>query len=310
MIRPDHRLPGPSPVPARKSAGAPAVDRFESAHEQAPLDPRKAVPYYDAQADAAERERYYGSILQEPDLFGALHGLLESTHTFSPDYSSTLKAYPWVNLQPDGKLRCVYSGETFSAPTTRELPEYMKRPDQAAWLERWSQLMALSPIAPEVAATAIAYAYPEPYSAEHVVPQSWFGRSRPMRTDLHPLMVAENKANSRRGNLPLAELAQGQKVEGGLTDEKRFAPGQGRGEAARATLYFLLRYPGQIGDEPREYHPKDLATLLKWHRQYPPSEFEKHRNRVISHLQGNRNPLVDFPELADRIDFRKGFGST
>lgn len=303
-IRPDQapRPPGPR---TRNPAPVPPGDRFTRSEPAPPTVPRS---YFDAKADAADRDRYYGEALQSADLYATLHELLERTHVFSPDYSSTLEAYPWVNLQPDGRLRCVYSGQVFSAPVERALPVYLQRPDQTAWLTRWSELMALSPVAPEVAATAIAYSYPEPYSAEHVVPQSWFDRSRPMRTDLHPLMVAENKANSRRGNLPLGELTRGQEVEGGLTDEKRFVPGQGRGEAARGTLYFLLRYPGQIGDEPGEYTEKDLATLLKWHRQYPPTDFERHRNMVISRIQGNRNPLVDFPALADKIDFRKGLG--
>jgi endonuclease I len=29
---------------------------------------------------------------------------------------------------------------------------------------------------------------------------------------------------------------------------------------------------------------------------------------AISRKQGNRNPLIDFPEWADKINFRKGLG--
>lgn len=37
------------------------------------------------------------------------------------------------------------------------------------------------------------------------------------------------------------------------------------------------------------------------------SEWEKHRNQELFNLQGNRNPFIDFPELASKIDFTKGW---
>jgi hypothetical protein len=33
---------------------------------------------------------------------------------------------------------------------------------------------------------------------------------------------------------------------------------------------------------------------------------EKHRNQMIFELQGNRNPLIDFPECSDKINFNVG----
>jgi endonuclease I len=38
------------------------------------------------------------------------------------------------------------------------------------------------------------------------------------------------------------------------------------------------------------------------------SRHELHRNSVAFGKQGNRNPLIDFPELVDRIDFESGLG--
>ncbi|GAA2932994.1 hypothetical protein GCM10011428_58220 [Streptomyces violaceus] len=73
---------------------------------------------------------------------------------------------------------------------------------------------------------------------------------------------------------------------------------------ARATLYFLLRYPGQIGDVAQEF-PEDAAAR--------PAAVARgrgsHRVRTapqraaIAELQGNRNPLIDHPEWARAIDF-------
>ncbi|ESY01478.1 hypothetical protein X755_06505 [Mesorhizobium sp. LNJC405B00] len=42
---------------------------------------------------------------------------------------------------------------------------------------------------------------------------------------------------------------------------------------------------------------------MAWHEQYAPDEWERHRNAATYVLQGNRNPLVYFPEWALRLQF-------
>jgi hypothetical protein len=73
-------------------------------------------------------------------------------------------------------------------------------------------------------------------------------------------------------------------------------PDSVRGVVARAWLYMQLRYP----DVPlSNCH---LEQLLAWHLQHPPTQEERNRNdRICSEWQGNRNPFVDFPELAFSI---------
>lgn len=44
-----------------------------------------------------------------------------------------------------------------------------------------------------------------------------------------------------------------------------------------------------------------LALLLKWHRQDPVSQKEIDRNNGIQTTQGNRNPFIDYPILAEYI---------
>jgi hypothetical protein len=45
----------------------------------------------------------------------------------------------------------------------------------------------------------------------------------------------------------------------------------------------------------------DLDTLLNWHRNDPPDDFEMNRNNVIYNWQRNRNPFIDAPELVEYI---------
>ena len=57
---------------------------------------------------------------------------------------------------------------------------------------------------------------------------------------------------------------------------------------------------------PGEFPRERLETLLAWHAADPPGEYEHHRNQASAEKQGNRNPLIDFPGWASRIDFRFG----
>ena len=73
-------------------------------------------------------------------------------------------------------------------------------------------------------------------------------------------------------------------------------PPSNRGVVARSWLYMQLRYPDVSMSDCQ------LETLLAWHRQYPPTSTELVRNsQICANFQGNRNPYVDYPELAETI---------
>ena len=46
---------------------------------------------------------------------------------------------------------------------------------------------------------------------------------------------------------------------------------------------------------------ESIHVLLKWHMQDPPSLTEMVRNDGAQDYQGNRNPIIDFPELAIEV---------
>ena len=106
-----------------------------------------------------------------------------------------------------------------------------------------------------------------PYNCEHVVPQSSFAKKEPMRGDLHHLFTCESRCNSFRSNTPYYEFNDDRAVmhDCGRSEPGeagRFEPRAGKGAVARATMYFLLRYPGMIGDESRELQAERLPILL------------------------------------------------
>lgn len=132
-----------------------------------------------------------------------------------------------------------------------------------------------------------------------------------MRGDLHHLFTCETECNSFRGNIPYFDFTDFEEVirtDCGKRQGKSFEPSSGKGLVARATLYFLLRYPGEINDTANEFTEDRISILLDWHTSDPVTKYEKHRNMAIFAKQGNRNPLIDHPEWAAAIAFSPGLG--
>lgn len=302
--------PGPSPdtPSSMPSAGAQSGEDPDLRAALVDLEAARARPYYDEPADREARERYYGG-LETSDGAGlreALADLLERTHEPRPSYKPMRLVYPWLDLHPDGLLRSIYSAKTFA-------PEELIRADagvEAARTRRFEEMVrresALGPAQLEAQFDALEAALP--YNCEHVVPQSWFAKDEPMRGDLHHLFACESGCNSFRGNFPYFDFADPEEAvrqECGRREPQGFEPAAGKGPVARATLYFLLRYPRLVGDAERELPRERLELLLVWHEQDPVSDYERHRNFAAAELQGNRNPLIDHPEWARRVDLRE-----
>lgn len=260
--------------------------------------------YYNESKDADARQSYYADIDWKSDgksLFEQLSKKLQDSHSTVLDYRPSKYVYPWVDLQPNGQLKSIYSNLTIAV--------------EKAIVEDWEvgqvrrqaeNGLAFAALSPEAAATAFATQEAAALNCEHVVPQSWFGKTQPERGDLHHLFACDSRCNSRRGNLPYDEFKNPKDDWrdqcGTIGPDRTFEPAGGKGAAARATLYFLLRYPGVVDS----YDATDIQRMLDWNERFPPDLWEKHRNVAIEELQGNRNPLIDFPEMANAVDFTRG----
>jgi endonuclease G len=268
--------------------------------------------YYDADKDAEDRKAYYADIsstLGPDQLFTALSQLVSKTHKNKLGYSPSQHLYPWVDLHDDLMIHSIYSGEKF-APL-----EFIQRDQEVAGLrlERLAGFRATESAGDPIAEAVMLEALESqlPFNCEHVVPQSWFGKKQPMKGDLHHLFACESKCNSFRSNTPyfdFADFREAVRSDCGKSVSNKFEPNAGKGPVARATLYFLLRYPGQINNNQSEYTPDRLQTLLQWHKDHPVTDYERHRNQAIFEVQGNRNPLIDFLELGSQIALKGGLG--
>ncbi|NDP25828.1 MAG: T9SS type A sorting domain-containing protein [Flavobacterium sp.] len=82
--------------------------------------------------------------------------------------------------------------------------------------------------------------------------------------------------------------------------------GSWKGDVARSVFYMAVRYNALSvvnGDIPDTTVGQlgDLASLLLWNSLDPSDDFEMNRNNYIYTWQVNRNPFIDYPDLANYI---------
>lgn len=173
--------------------------------------------------------------------------------------------------------------------------------------------------------------FPDTWNREHVWPRSrGVGDSGADTSDLFHLHPTDMNLNSARGNKYFGECnpsssgcdspagtSSEDAAPGTSEDSNNWAPPPSmRGDLARAAFYMAVRYDGSDSSTTnlkiKECSTESscgsntfgrLSTLLKWHKEDPVSSKELARvNGICSDYQGNRNPFVDFPELAERLE--------
>lgn len=154
------------------------------------------------------------------------------------------------------------------------------------------------------------------WNREHTWPQSkGANKGISMGHDMQSVRPTSTKVNSSRGNAAYGENGtyyDPNDVEINNIDYKSVNMGSYRGDAARVILYDYIVYGAAGGRQNSLYNGnaqllsklgtsgvfQSLEVLLKWHMQDPPSVTEMVRNDGAEDYQGNRNPFIDYPELA------------
>lgn len=158
---------------------------------------------------------------------------------------------------------------------------------------------------------------------EHAFPKSWWGgdTSTPAYTDLNHLYPSEMKANTAKSNFPLG-VCSSTSFDNGISKVGPPVTGQGggaakvfepaneyKGDLARAYFYMVCCYQNLTWKYTYMVQQNTYPTLnsyainllLQWHRQDPPSQKEYDRNEEIYKIQNNRNPFIDYPDLAEYL---------
>ena len=162
------------------------------------------------------------------------------------------------------------------------------------------------------------------FDIEHMLPKSWWGGDvNPAYCDIYHLVPGDYSANRSKSNhapgIPAdssfynGSFVTGRDTINGL--QRVFCPAdEYKGDFARAYFYIATCYGDSLTwiskGEPgiamtnegwQEFQPWLRDLLLEWHRLDPVSEKEKARAIEVNKIQGNRNPFIDYPELAEYI---------
>jgi len=158
---------------------------------------------------------------------------------------------------------------------------------------------------------------------EHSFPKSWWGAySNNAYKDLYHLYPADAVTNMTKSNLPLGEVTGTPGLDNGVSKigkngfgtaytDNCFEPADVfKGDFARSYFYISTIYedyyslwqsPMMSNNTYPVWKPWAMDLLLKWHRQDPVSAKELARTEAIYNIQGNRNPFIDYPNLAEYI---------
>ena len=198
------------------------------------------------------------------------------------------------------------------------LPRYFERtdvyPESKQWWDMYSNVQRFAPSFSGL-------------NREHAFPKSWWTLDgsveyTPAYVDLNHLYPADGPANQAKSNYPLGVTAANPKFDNGVSKIGYPVSGQGggaqyvyepadeyKGDFARAYFYMVTCYQNLTWNSTWMLQQNEYPTLnswavellLKWHREDPVSQKEVDRNEIVSEYQNNRNPYIDFPDLAEYI---------
>lgn len=161
---------------------------------------------------------------------------------------------------------------------------------------------------------------------EHSIPKSWWKKNgsveyTPAYSDMWNLYPSDGPANQAKLNYPFGETRT-TTFDNGVTKVGAPKAGYGggassvfepadeyKGDFARTIFYMATVYDNLpwvynymfVSNSYPTLLPWAYNMLLQWAREDPVSQKEIDRNDIVEQYQGNRNPFVDFPNLAEYI---------
>ncbi len=227
--------------------------------------------------------------------------------------------YNSVNGKKDAELKTalcnlIYNHTEVSSYSA--LPQYFQRtdvyPDSRRWWDMYSDIPLYAPSF-------------QGLNREHSFPKSWWGGSTdiPAYVDLNHLYPSEAAANMAKSNYPLGTVSTA-KFDNGVVKVGYAVTGQGggaaqvfepadeyKGDFARTYFYMVTCYQNLTWNKSYSWMLQQNTyptltgwaqqLLLEWNRMDPVSEKEINRNNEVYKIQNNRNPFIDYPQLAEYI---------
>lgn len=159
------------------------------------------------------------------------------------------------------------------------------------------------------------------WNREHSVPQSWFSKSNPMKSDIVHVLPTDCYVNNRRSSYPFGEVGNatytsnngysklGSCKTSGYSGTVFEPNDEIKGDIARIYFYMVTCYEDRCSSWGHSVFSKAnlgfekwaLDMLMRWSKQDPVDEREIARNNAVYNVQRNRNPFVDYPGLEDYV---------
>ncbi|QIW62403.1 endonuclease [Mycoplasmopsis gallinacea] len=155
---------------------------------------------------------------------------------------------------------------------------------------------------------------------EHIVPQSWFNKVEPIRSDPFFVWPTDITVNHDRENLPHDDVLQetqifrnGAKKGNNSFGSEVFEPVNAfKGDIARAYFYFIQTYNQDsifYSDANKIFitsfpfmNNHYLNVYSKWNSEDPVDQFDIDRNNATAAVtNGRRNPFTDYPNLVENL---------
>ena len=288
-----------------------------------PVTPAEKLPDYYASIDGTSGKQLLDAIQQVAKI---------GYRTEDFRYDSVWLAYKYTDLRPDGYIwevysTCVFEYEKDRTSNTSQTGECKGYNREHVMCQSWFGTISLA--GKEMSSSKKNSPGSDIF---HIYPASYGMNSRHGNRPYGEVLKADyTSANNTKygtsvSTISVANTVAGPYIEGQITlNTNVLEPAdEYKGDFARSCFGTMVKWAGEWAfnknengcvifdatiDADTHYGPENnygftdygLALMLKWHRQDPVSQKEVDRNNGIQKTQGNRNPFIDYPYLAEFI---------